>query len=206
MLPRILPMLATAAQPFDHPDYAFEIKWDGVRALAAVAADSWRLWGRHKADYTPRYPDLAWLRRLPTGTLVDGELVVFSAGRPDLQALLRRHHLLDPWRIRGAARWAPVRYILFDLLYHHGRSCLAEPWQIRRERLGELCQKLAEPAVLFSDAVVGQERALYAAVVAQGFEGVMGKHLSASYRPGRRSSVWRKIKPPQSITRERSIP
>ena len=87
----ILPMLATAAAPFDSAEHVFEVKWDGVRALAAVAAGRWRLWGRQGVDYTPRYPELAVLGRLPAGTVVDGELVVWQAGRADFPALMRRH-------------------------------------------------------------------------------------------------------------------
>src|SRR5262249_35275198 len=52
MLPQLRPMLAVAAEPFDSPEYSFEIKYDGVRALAAVQATGWRLWGRERADYT----------------------------------------------------------------------------------------------------------------------------------------------------------
>ena len=55
----LLPMLATRASPFDDEEYEFEVKWDGVRALAAVEAAGWRLWGRSGTDYTPRYPELA---------------------------------------------------------------------------------------------------------------------------------------------------
>ena len=69
-----LPMLATKAAPFDAEDYLFEVKWDGVRALAAVNQCSWSLWGRHGVDYTARYPELAVLRRLPSGTVVPGDL------------------------------------------------------------------------------------------------------------------------------------
>ena len=117
MLPRVLPMLAVAAEPFDSAEYSFEIKYDGVRALAAVEQGGWRLWGRERADYTARYPELDVLRRLPAGTLVDGELVAFDEeGRPKLRRLLRRHGLTDPWRIRQAKQWCPVRYVLFDLL------------------------------------------------------------------------------------------
>ena len=124
MLPQVMPMLAVAAEPFDSPEYCFEIKYDGIRALAAVEGSGWRLWGRERADYTTRYPELDVLRRLPAGALVDGELVAFDAdGRPDLRRLLRRHGLADPWRIRQARQWCPVRYVLFDLLYHRGR-CL----------------------------------------------------------------------------------
>ena len=78
-----LPMLATKAAPFDAEDYLFEVKWDGVRALAAVEHHSWSLWGRHGVDYTARYPELAVLRRLPRGTVVDGELVTLDQGRAD---------------------------------------------------------------------------------------------------------------------------
>src|SRR5262249_18803929 len=84
MLPQVLPMLAVAAEPFDSPEYCFEIKYDGVRALAAVEGAGWRLWGRERTDYTARYPELDVLRRLPAGTLVDGELVAFNdEARPD---------------------------------------------------------------------------------------------------------------------------
>jgi bifunctional non-homologous end joining protein LigD len=71
-------MLAVPAAPFDAPDYSFEVKWDAIRALAAVEATAWRLWGRQRADYTARYPELEVLRRLPSGTLLDGELVAFT--------------------------------------------------------------------------------------------------------------------------------
>jgi ATP-dependent DNA ligase len=196
MLPRLLPMLAVPAAPFDSPDYSFEVKWDGIRVLAAVENGGWRLWGRERADYTGRYPELDVLRRLPAGTLVDGELVAFDAhGRPDLPGLLRRHGLTDAWRIRQARRWCAVRYVLFDLLYHAGRSLLHEPLARRRQVLADVCQQLAAPEVRFSEAVLGAGTALYAAVVAQGHEGIIAKHRASTYRPGRRSAAWRKIKP-----------
>jgi len=108
---------------------------------------------------------------------------------------LRRHGLADPWRIGKAQQWCPVRYVLFDLLYHSGRCLSREPLVRRREVLAKACQKLDEVDVRFSEGVVGQGRALYAAVVAQGHEGVMAKHLASTYRPGRRSWAWLKIKP-----------
>jgi hypothetical protein len=88
MLPQILPMLAVPAAPFDASDYVSEVKWDEVRALAAVEGGGWRLWGRGRSDYTDRYPELAVLARLPAETLVDGELVVLHEGRADLARLL----------------------------------------------------------------------------------------------------------------------
>ena len=196
MLSQVLPMLAVAAEPFDAPEYSFEIKYDGVRALTAVDESGWRLWGREGADYTARYPELDVLRRLPAGTLVDGELVTFDADdHPNLPRLLRRHGLTDPWRIRQARHWCSVRYVLFDLLYHAGRCLVHEPLARRRQLLAEVCDRLDLAHVQFSAGVVGPGTALYVAALAQGHEGLMAKHLASTYRSGRRSPAWRKIKP-----------
>ena len=154
MLPRVSPMLAVPATPFDSPEHSFEVKWNGIRALAAVEAAGWRSWGRQRAEYTERYPELDVLRRLPAGTLVDGELVVFDAdGRPDLRRLLRRHGLTAGWKIGLARRCCPVQCVLFDLLYHRGRCLLREPLARRREVLAETCRRLDVAEVLFSEAV-----------------------------------------------------
>jgi bifunctional non-homologous end joining protein LigD len=197
MSPQLLaPMLAVPAAPFDSPQYNFEIKWDGVRALAKVEAGGWCLWGREQGDYTTRYPELAALRQLPAGTLLDGELVAFdAAGRADLARLLSRHSLADSWRIGQAKRWCPVVYLVFDLLYHRDRCLLGEPLSRRREALAEMCSTTPVSGVAFSAGVIGAGTALYAAALAAGQEGVMAKQLSAPYRSGRRSPAWRKIKP-----------
>ena len=71
--------------------------------------------------------ELAALRRWPPGTLVDGELVALREGLPDLASLLSRHALSDPWKIRLAGGWCPVRYVVFDLLYHAGECLLRAP-------------------------------------------------------------------------------
>jgi ATP-dependent DNA ligase len=85
--------------------------------------------------------------------------------------------------------------VLFDVLYHAGRCLMQERLVWRREMLAALCQRLDAEEVRFSEAVVGQGRAMYAAALAQGHEGVLAKHLTSMYRPGQRSVVWRKIKP-----------
>ncbi len=196
MIKQPLPMLAVAATPFDSPEYLFEIKWDGVRALAARDSDGWILWGRDGVDYRERYPDLALLQRLPLGTVLDGELVRWGpSGIPTLGAILRRHQLVHPARIARAARNYPVAYMVFDLLALRGRSLLGETLRQRRAALHALVQKLNEPALVFSKGVMGAGIAFFEALVAQGHEGMMAKHLTSRYRPGRRSSAWRKIKP-----------
>lgn len=196
---RPLPMLAVRGQPFDSPEFLFEVKWNGVRALAAHEAGGWWLWGRERADYTARYPELHVLSRLPSGTLVDGELILVPRGLPDLDALLARHQLANPLKIRQAGQRQPVTYVLFDLLWCRGRSLLREPLRVRRALLQELVQTVHEPRLLFSEGVSGTGRgtgrAFFEQATQQGQEGIMAKHLASRYVPGRRSAAWRKIKP-----------
>ena len=178
----LLPMLAIPAVPFEGEDYLFEVKWDGIRALAASEGDGrWRLWGRAGADYTQRYPELAVLSRLPPGTVVDGELVVLRDGKADFPALLRRHQRRPPGSLGLVAYAAEpaVPYVLFDLLFVQGRSLLQETLLQRRERLQQLLARVNEPLLIYSDGIVGSGRAFFARVVAQGHEGVMAKHLAS---------------------------
>ena len=132
---------------------------------------------------------------MPAGTLVDGELIALRNELPNLAWLLRRHHLGDPWQVRWAWRWCPVRYVLFDVLYWAGSCLLSQPFSQRRAMLAEVGARLPAPEVLISSGVVGAGKAFYEQVVGQGHEGVMAKHLKAPYRAGRRSPAWKKIKP-----------
>jgi len=101
-----------------------------------------------------------------------------------------------------ARRWCPVQYVVFDLLYHADRCLLHQPLARRRELLAEIVERLHVPEVIFSAGIVGPGTALYAAALTQGHEGVMAKHLTSTYRPGRRSPAWRKIKPKPRTSRE----
>lgn len=192
----IAPMLAMASEPFDSPAYSFEVKWDGVRTLAAVEqGPSWRLWGRDGADYTPRYPELASLAAVPAGTVLDGELVQISDGRADFGALLRRHQLSSPRKIAWAAGRQPVVYMVFDLLRLGGCSLVAEPFTRRRQRLSQLLADTQPKQFVLSEAVLATGREFFRQVVEQGHEGVMAKRLDSRYVAGKRSAAWRKIKP-----------
>jgi ATP-dependent DNA ligase len=83
---------------------------------------------------------------------------------------------------------------------------LREPLAQRREALAALCMGLDLPEVLFSAGVVGAGTAVYALALAGGHEGVVAKHLSSTYRPGRRSPAWRKIKPRERANRPKGLP
>jgi DNA ligase D-like protein (predicted ligase) len=199
MIEQLSPMLAAQAEPFDSDEHLFEVKWNGVRTLAAVEGGRRRAWGRELSDYASRYPELEMLRGLPDGALLDGELVVLRDGRAELDELMRRHHLVSPRKIQEASHFLPATYIVFDLLYAGGRSLLGRPLDERRRRLEELLAAQHDPRLVFSAGVVGGGQAFFRQVVEQGHEGAMAKHLKSRYLPGRRGQAWRKIKPFQSI-------
>ncbi|WP_217915699.1 DNA ligase D [Miltoncostaea marina] len=184
------PMLAGASTgPFDDPAWAFELKWDGYRALALVTSDATELRSRSGRDISSSYPDLADLRGalLCQECVLDGEVVVLDArGKPDFNALQNG---------RG-----PFTYMVFDVLHVDGRWVEDLPWTERRALLARVVAPEAPPAVRLSDHVEATGTALFRAAAEQGLEGVIAKRMDAPYRPGRRVAEWRKIKARQEMT------
>jgi bifunctional non-homologous end joining protein LigD len=196
---RCWPMLAVRGEPFDSAEHLFEVKWNGIRALAARHTQGWDLWGRELADYRSRYPEMQVLAALPPGTILDGELVLLSHGVPNLEAILARHQFSQPAKIQHGSQYQPVTYVVFDLLAHQGRSLAGQPLQARRGLLQDLLARWHEPRVQFSEGIVGPGRLFFEQAVRQGQEGVMAKHLASRYLPGKRSSCWLKIKPARRL-------
>jgi ATP-dependent DNA ligase len=141
MLPlSIKPMLAQKAEgPFDSKQHLFEIKWDGIRCLAFIENGQVRLQSRHLTEITLPFPELAGLARLPSGTVVDGELVVFQSGKPSLEQIQKRALLQNRARIQHLSHTTPASYIVFDLLFLKGKSLMAAPLNVRREAINKLC-------------------------------------------------------------------
>lgn len=192
-------MLARLGAPFDDDEWLFELKWDGVRAVAYVEQATLRLHGRRRRDLADRYPELQALTRLPDGTILDGELVVLrDDGRPDFRAMIGRENT-SAARAEAAARAQPVHYVVFDLLYLGFRSLMERPLAERRQALERLLAADPPPRIRLSDGVVGHGRELFAAACERGLEGIVGKRLSAPYRPGERDPAWQKIKPQQIV-------
>ena len=194
-LPQFIePMLARAAEPFDSDDYLFEIKWDGTRALAFVEEGAWRLVNRRRVEMAWRYPEMSCLAQLPSGTVVDGEVVVLRAGKPDFPSLLVREQCRSDLKLGQLVRTHPATYVVFDLLYESGRSIMARPLTERRERLREVMAACSAPQVVVSDGVVGAGKAYFRAACEQELEGVVAKRLDSRYQAGQRTGAWLKIK------------
>jgi DNA ligase D-like protein (predicted ligase) len=192
-------MLALIGEIFDADDCLFEIKWDGVRAVSYVEDGALRMHGRRRRDLATRYPELHDLRLLPSGTVLDGELVVLQPdGRPDFRAIIGRENG-SARRAVAAAQAQPVVYVVFDLLYHAHASLLDRPLHARRAALEQLVAAARPPRTVLSEGVVGRGRDLFAAACERGLEGIVAKRLASCYRPGERTDAWQKIKPQQAV-------
>src|SRR6516225_729690 len=97
----IAPMLAKPGNAFDSDDHLFEVKWDGARSLAFIEAGSYRLLNRRQRDMTDRYPEFHFFREPPSGTVLDGEVVVLRQGRSDFGLLESRERARAPLTIRS---------------------------------------------------------------------------------------------------------
>lgn len=192
---RLLPMLATPGDPggVEGDDWVHELKWDGVRALVVSDGTRVQLRSRLGNDVTAAYPELhALADALPPGTVVDGEVVALDAsGAPSFPRLQRRMHLRDPGRIGILVREVPVVLMAFDLLVDRGLSRLDDPWEQRRHGLEEL--QLAGPSWA-TPPVADDLGSTLRTATDRGLEGVVSKRRSSRYRPGERSSEWRKLR------------
>jgi bifunctional non-homologous end joining protein LigD len=193
---RIVPMLARAGQlPDDDAGWAYEIKWDGVRAIVYSKPGELRLESRNLNDITPSYPELVRLGRAlgSHSAVLDGEIVAFDqTGRPSFEALAQRMHVSSPAYVKRLAAGTPVTYVIFDLLWLDGHSLMGLRYEQRRELLAAL--DLNGERWQTPEHVVGEGAALLAAAAEQGLEGVMAKRMDSTYEPGVRSGAWVKVK------------
>ena len=183
-------MLCAAGElPADETGWAFEVKWDGIRAMVSVE-DDLLIRSRSGEDITSRYPELAQLPELAAGRrmLLDGELICLDDdGRPSFTRMQRR--LGAAWLTAPVD--CPVQLVVFDVLWVDGEDLCSAPYRQRRATLTGLDLNgscVTTPPVQLSDGA-----AFFDVVRRRGLEGIVAKHLDAPYRPGRRTRSWRKI-------------
>ena len=186
-------MLATLVEkPFSDPEWIFEVKWDGIRALAEVQEGKCRLFSRSGRDVTAHYPELAALpeRLRASEALIDGEIVVLDEkGRSSFERLQSRMNVAR--MSQAVMESTPVVYYAFDILYCDGMDLRAVPLIERKQLLREVLD--AQPPFRYSDHVAEKGRELFELAAQQGAEGVIGKHAHSAYSSGR-SSSWVKLK------------
>jgi bifunctional non-homologous end joining protein LigD len=181
----VKPMLATLVKkPFDHPDWIFEVKWDGYRAVAEIREGVVSLYSRNRISLDEKFSPIAdSLQKLGFDAVIDGEIVVVDdLGHPDFQMLqnyrkLKSGHLL---------------YYVFDLLHFQGHDLTGLPLLRRKDILRKVL--LSSPKIKFSDHVWKEGVLFFNAVKEKGLEGIIAKHSQSTYQMGRRSRQWLKVK------------
>ncbi len=181
----IKPMLATLVkEPFDHPDWIFEVKWDGYRAVAEIRDEGVSLYSRNLISLNKKFfPIVESLRKCRFEAVLDGEIVVVDdRGHPDFQ-------MLQNYQKSGSGH---LLYYLFDLLYFQGHDLTNLPLIRRKELLKKILP--SSPKIKFSDHVWKDGILFCDAVKEKGLEGIIAKHSQSAYRMGVRSRQWLKVK------------
>jgi bifunctional non-homologous end joining protein LigD len=181
----IKPMLATLVEePFDHPDWLFEVKWDGYRAIAEIRDGSVALYSRNGISFEKKFfPVVESLRKIGFEAVLDGEIVVVDdQGRPDFQRL-------QHYEESGGGH---LLYYVFDLLYLRGHDLTNLALLRRKELLKTILP--AAPNLRFSDHVWHDGVLFYQAAKEKGVEGIVAKHAQSVYETGSRSRQWLKVK------------
>ncbi len=192
----VTPMMAQlAVLPQEEDDYAFEVKWDGMRAIAYSEPGRLRIETRSLREITSGFPELNRLQRQlgARRAVLDGEIVAIGDdGRPSFQRLQARMHLTGRSAITRMAKEHPVTYMIFDLLYLDDESLMDRSYDERRELLEGL--GLDGPAWKVPAILEGAGEDVLEASRKAGLEGIVAKRRDSTYQPGHRGREWLKIK------------
>jgi len=195
---RLEPMLATLAErPFSDPRWLFEIKWDGVRALAWIEDGALTLRSRNEIDITKRYPELAGLpgELAARQAILDGEIVALDeSGHSNFQLLQERMHVRAP--SEKLVQQVPAVYFIFDLIYCDGYDLRDAPLLDRKELLRKLLR--TSDRFRFSDHQIEHGKELYKLAGDNGLEGILAKRMDSRYSSDR-SNSWLKMKITQTV-------
>src|SRR5438270_5010648 len=189
----ITPMMAFASASLPHgPDWVYEIKWDGVRALCFIDGKKVRLTGRSGKSMERQYPELAAIatQLKARNAVLDGEIVAFDANGVPSFAEIQPRIGARPQNVNALSKTNPVTFFAFDLLFVDGYD-LRQVALLERKRM--LTSRINAGGVLrFSEHFPEGENLLQAARE-KGLEGVVAKSASSRYEP-KRSAAWLKIK------------
>src|SRR5882757_8852595 len=191
---------AMLAKPGEVPEsgsgeWAYEIKWDGIRALGYADRGQWSMLSRRLEDVSARYPELGGIAEAlrDHSAVLDGEVVALDAeGRPRFQLIQSRMGLSSPGAVRARMKEQPVDYVIFDLIHLDGHRVRDLPYLQRRELLEAL--GLDGPRWRTPDYRTEGGPDLLEAARRQGLEGIVAKRTDSPYRPGKRTGEWIKTR------------
>lgn len=187
------------SKPFDSKDHLFEIKWDGIRALAFFGPAPARLQGRRLTDRSFRYPEVCrGLDKLTGSGILDGELIVLHGDKPSFESVLVREQTATADQAILKSQSHPVVFVAFDLLFRNDEPLIDKPLIDRKRALSDLLRSPPSP-IVESQFVLETGRTYYQQASEQRLEGVMAKRINSPYRIGERTTDWQKLKIRQTI-------
>ncbi|MES2703198.1 MAG: DNA ligase D [Bacteroidota bacterium] len=181
----IKPMLAKLHEgAFDSPDWIYEIKWDGYRAIAEVNKKDLRLYSRNGLSFKTDYPGVyEELKKIKKDVVLDGEIVALNEkGHAHFQ-------LLQNYKQDNSV---PLCYYVFDCLAVNGKSIADKPLLERKEILKQLLP--ASDIVVYCDHIAERGKDFFAVMQQQGLEGMIAKRADSVYAEGARTNDWLKVK------------
>lgn len=190
----IKPMLIKdMKEPFNSPDYIYELKLDGIRCIAYLNESATELRNKRNDILLPRYPELSDIHVFAKGKcILDGELVILKNGVPDFFEVQRRSLMSDKFKIELAARQHPACYVAFDILYLNNKELTDLPLLRRKEILEEIINEDAKLAI--SRYIVEHGMELFNLAKRQNLEGVVAKLKDSKYYFDKRTKDWIKFK------------
>ncbi len=193
LLDRLRPMFpAKGDEPFDSTDWLFELKWDGVRALAFIDGDKVVLRGQNGSEITGAYLELQGLPAQLKGdnAVLDGDIVALGkAGHPDMELL--RPRLNDLLQGQPQGPYGPITYQVSDILALDGRLLTDLPLWERKNVLHSHFEPSGFAQV--AEFVDSEGVAFFDAVCEQNLAGMVAKRKQSIYQPGRKSNDWLEI-------------
>ena len=179
-------------KPFSSPNWVYEIKWDGVRAIAQIENGKTTLWARSGRDVTAEYPEFKDMaaRFRARDAIIDGEIVTLDAeGRSNFHSLQHRLGVQNP--SRQLMQTVPLDYFAFDVMYANGYDLRRAPLVERKNFLQQILS--GNERIHFSEHIAEQGEAMYEAARSKGLEGIVAKLANSTY-VGTRTSSWVKLK------------
>ena len=183
---KVKPMLATLVnEPFDNPDWSYEVKWDGYRTVAYIKDGVVELLSRNNKSFSEKYyPIVAAMSKWKINVVLDGEILVIGKdGKANFGAL-------QNWRSEADG---DLVFYAFDILWYDGKDLMELPLSERQSILKEIFP-IDDDRLRLSQVFTASGLEFFEAAKKMGLEGIMAKKLSSTYKPDARSKDWLKVK------------
>lgn len=185
-------LISEMVDPFDSPNFIYEIKWDGIRTLSFLDTKTDMRNKRNKL-MVPIFPELESLyKQVKTKCIIDHELLVLKNGIPDFYEVQKRALMSNPFKIKLAADKYPASVIAYDILYYKDKDITMLPLMERKKYLTEVV--IENNLISVSRFIENDGIKLYELVKEKGLEGIVAKRKDSLYWQGKRTKDWVKCK------------